>query len=74
VLLFNGILKDRSVGGGNVLTRPVLRLLRDLLSEESPEFDGELIVYGAACRLSDTTLKAENITFRQTPYEIPARA
>lgn len=73
-LLFNGILKDRSASGGNVLTRPVLRLLRDLLAEEASVFDGELVVYGAACRLSDTTLKAESITFRQIPYEIPARA
>lgn len=73
-LLFNGILKDRSPAGGNVLTRSVLKLLRDLLAAHAPDFDGELTVYGAACRLSEATLKAEGITFRQTPYEIPARA
>lgn len=73
-LLFNGILKDRSAGGGNVLTRPHLRLIRDDLTARAPGFDGDLIVYGAACRLSGDTLRAEGITFRQTPYEIPARA
>jgi adenine-specific DNA-methyltransferase len=69
-LLFNGILKDRSVGGGNVLTRSVLALLR---AELPAGFTGNLVVYGAACRLSEATLKAEGITFRQTPFDIPAR-
>lgn len=69
-LLYNGILKDRSPGGGNVLTRPVLRLIRDTLPGD---FAGDLVVYGAACRLSDETLKAETIRFRQTPYDISAR-
>ncbi|MBT9386329.1 site-specific DNA-methyltransferase [Pseudooceanicola sp. CBS1P-1] len=69
-LLYNGILKDRSPHGGNVLTRPVLRLLKDALPEG---FGGELVVYGTACRLSADTLKQENILFRQTPYDIAAR-
>ncbi|EDZ47401.1 adenine specific DNA methylase Mod [Rhodobacterales bacterium Y4I] len=69
-LLYNGILKDRSPGGGNVLTRPVLRLIREDLA---PGFEGNLIVYGAACRLSEDTLKTEGIIFRQTPYDISAR-
>lgn len=67
-LLFNGILKDRSAQGGNVLTHAVLKLIR-----ESSGFDGPLTVYGAACRLSDATLEAKRVTFRQTPYEIKAR-
>ena len=70
-LLYNGILKDRSPGGGNVLTRPVLRMIRDRLPEG---FDGDLVVYGAACRLSSATLTREGITFRQIPYDISARA
>ncbi|UWR92638.1 site-specific DNA-methyltransferase [Phaeobacter inhibens] len=69
-LLHNGILKDRSPGGGNVLTRPVLRLIRE---ELAPDFEGDLIVYGAACRLSEETLKTEGVVFRQTPYDISAR-
>lgn len=69
-LIYNGILRDRSPGGGNVLTRPVLRLIRE---ELAPDFEGDLIVYGAACRLSENTLKTEGIVFRQTPYDISAR-
>lgn len=69
-LLYNGILKDRTPQGGNVLTRPVLRLLKDELPEG---FDGDLVVYGTACRLSADTLKQEGILFRQTPYDIAVR-
>lgn len=69
-LLYNGILKDRTPQGGNVLTRPVLRLLKDALPEG---FDGDLVVYGTACRLSADTLKQEGILFRQTPYDIAVR-
>jgi adenine-specific DNA-methyltransferase len=69
-LLYNGILKDRTPQGGNVLTRPVLRLLKDALPEG---FDGDLVVYGTACRLSPDTLKQEGILFRQTPYDIAVR-
>lgn len=68
-LLYNGILRDRSAGGGNVLTHAVLRLIREDLGDHT----GPLTVYGAACRLSETTLKAEGITFKQTPYDISAR-
>ncbi len=69
-LLYNGILKDRTPQGGNVLTRPVLRLLKDALPGG---FDGDLVVYGTACRLSADTLKQEGILFRQTPYDIAVR-
>jgi site-specific DNA-methyltransferase (adenine-specific)/adenine-specific DNA-methyltransferase len=61
-LLFNGILGDKSAGGGNVLTRAVL--------EKLPKHDGPKVVYAAGCRLGKETLRAEQITFRQTPYEI----
>jgi hypothetical protein len=61
-LLFNGILGDKSVNGGNVLTSRTLALL--------PPHDGERVVYGTACRLSPARLKRERITFRQIPYEI----
>ncbi|MBM3859493.1 MAG: site-specific DNA-methyltransferase [Verrucomicrobia bacterium] len=61
-LLFNGILADKSVNGGNVLTRAVL--------EKLPKHDGPKVVYAAGCRLGKETLRAEQITFRQTPYEI----
>ncbi|MEI6083350.1 MAG: hypothetical protein WCS70_03520, partial [Verrucomicrobiota bacterium] len=61
-LLFNGILGEKSVNGGNVLTRPVLAKL--------PKHDGPKVIYAAGCRLGKESLRAEQITFRQTPYEI----
>lgn len=64
-LLYNGILGDKSSGGGNVLTK---KLLRDL-----PAFDGPRVIYGEACLLSDDRLRELNITFKQTPYDIKAR-
>lgn len=61
-LLYNGILKDKKVDGGNVLTSGILAKL--------PEFDGKRVIYGTACRFSDKRLRSENIIFKQTPYEI----
>jgi len=61
-LLFNGILGDDSTNGGNVLTRAVLARL--------PTFEGQKVIYGAGCLLGIDRLRAERITFRQTPYEV----
>ena len=61
-LLYNGILKDKTVNGGNVLTSPLLA--------ELPAHDGQKVIYGNACRLSEKRLRSEQIIFRQTPYEI----
>lgn len=61
-LLFNGILGDKSAGGGNILTRKVLA--------ELPPFDGHKVIYCAGCLLGKERLQAERITVRQTPYEI----
>jgi hypothetical protein len=61
-LLFNGIMGDKSVGGGNVLTNEILRRL--------PAHEGTKVVYGEGCRLGAARLKREGIVFRQIPYEI----
>lgn len=66
-LLFNGILRDRTPQGGNVLTRATLALIRQHLP---PGFTGMLTVYATACRLSPATLKREGVQFRQTPYDL----
>jgi adenine-specific DNA-methyltransferase len=58
-LLYNGILGDRSVGGGNVLTGAVFDVL--------PKFDGPKVIYAAANRLGARATR-EGISFRQTPY------
>lgn len=70
-LLYNGILKDRSVSGGNVLTRATLGVIRQ---DVPPGFAGPLLVYGERCLLSPATLEREGVVFRQTPYDVKARA
>ncbi len=64
-LLYNGILKDKSVDGGNVLTQPILDSL--------PKHDGPKVIYAASNRVSPARLKAHGITFKQTPYAIKVR-
>jgi DNA modification methylase len=61
-LLFNGVLGDKSVNGGNVLTSRILDRLK--------AHDGPRIVYGEGCRLSAARLHREKIVFRQVPYEV----
>ena len=68
-VLYNGILRDKSIGGGNVLTRRTLHVIRSAAGG----FDGPLTVYGARSALSAATLKAERLTFKQTPYDVKAR-
>jgi site-specific DNA-methyltransferase (adenine-specific)/adenine-specific DNA-methyltransferase len=60
-LLYNGILKDRSVAGGNVLTGPVFELL--------PKSAGPKVIYAAANRMGGRAAR-EGITFKQTPYAL----
>jgi site-specific DNA-methyltransferase (adenine-specific)/adenine-specific DNA-methyltransferase len=61
-LLYNGILKDKTVDGGNVLTNATLALL--------PTHAGPRVIYAAGCRFSRERQKREQITFKQTPYAI----
>lgn len=68
-LLYNGVLGDRSVSGGNVLTRRAL----DAIREAGKGFAGPLTVYGERTVLSVATLKTEQVEFRQTPYDVKAR-
>lgn len=60
-LLYNGILKDISLAGGNVLTPAVYAAL--------PPFGGPKVIFAAANRLGARTAR-EGITFKQTPYEL----
>lgn len=61
-LLHNGILKDKTVAGGNVLTVGVLDVL--------PAFAGPKTIYAAACRLGAPRLQRGQIAFKQTPYAL----
>lgn len=69
-LLYNGILGDKSVSGGNVLTRKTLAVIRAALPEG---FAGPVTIYGERSALSDATLTREQISFKQTPYDVKAR-
>ena len=67
-LLYNGILGDKSVSGGNVLTGALLASIR-----EQAGHDGPLTIYGEASRIGAARLKVEGVTFKQTPYDVKAR-
>lgn len=60
-LLYNGILKDKSIAGGNVLTGPVFDIL--------PKFSGPKVIYAAANRMGGRGAR-ESISFKQTPYAL----
>ena len=63
-LLFNGILGDRKPQGGNVLTQAVFDSL--------PPHNGRKIIYGEMSRFQKVRLDAENIVFKQIPYDVRA--
>ncbi|WP_287496761.1 site-specific DNA-methyltransferase [Pandoraea sp. CB10b_02] len=67
-LLYNGILGDRRPAGGNVLNSAVLAHIRTLCPSPMP-----VVVYGETSRVGPARLAAEEITFRQIPYDISMR-
>ncbi|WP_394663116.1 site-specific DNA-methyltransferase [uncultured Sphingomonas sp.] len=67
-LLYNGILGDRSVSGGNVLTAALLERLR-----AESGWDGPMTVYGEWSKLGAARLTEAQVAFKQTPYDVKAR-
>ena len=65
-LLYNGILKDKTPDGGNVLTTKVLSLL--------PKHNGPKVIYGTACKIGSVRLRKLNIVFKQLPYKLKVDA
>jgi len=63
-LLYNGILKDKSIDGGNVLTRPLLQTL--------PAHTGKRVIYANSSRLGEKALQAANVIFQPIPWAIQA--
>jgi site-specific DNA-methyltransferase (adenine-specific)/adenine-specific DNA-methyltransferase len=61
-LLYNGILKDKTIKGGNVLTTTILAAL--------PGHAGPKVIYGTACRIDHDRLRREGIVFKQLPYKL----
>ena len=72
-LLYNGILRDKRVSGGNILTRSALAECRNAASAGGLGSGGNLIIYGNGNRLSARTLRAAMAEFRQIPYEVKKR-
>ena len=64
-LLYNGILGDKKPDGGNVLTQKIFDTL--------PKFNGKKVIYGEASRMNEDKRILNNITFKQTPYDVKAR-
>jgi adenine-specific DNA-methyltransferase len=48
-VLYNGVLGDKSVNGGNVLTRGTLQVIREAIQKADYTFTGPLTVYGERC-------------------------
>ncbi len=67
-LLYNGILGDRRPASGNVLTGKVLQAINDIVPHAGPK-----VAFGESCRLSASRLGANDMRFRQIPYDIRAR-
>lgn len=67
-LLYNGILGDRRPASGNVLTHAVLQAINDIFPHA-----GRKVIYGETTRLGAARLAAENITFKQIPYDVKMR-
>lgn len=70
-LLFNGILKDRSIDGGNALCRETLAVIQEH-NAAHPGIE-QTVVYGTSERLSKARQKREGIVFKQIPYSIRDR-
>ncbi|MDR0326665.1 MAG: site-specific DNA-methyltransferase [Planctomycetaceae bacterium] len=66
-LLYNGILGDKSIGGGNVLTSKTLKTIIENIGDR--EYD-KMVVYGESSRIGEAKLKRLKIEFKQIPYEV----
>ena len=69
-LLYNGILRDKKVDGGNVLTNKTLNVILEDMKHQPYE---KLVIYGESSRILQARLKSLCIEFKQTPYDIKAR-
>ena len=69
-MLSAAVLHDRSVNGGNVLTRQTLGVIKEDLGQAEYR---KLVVYGEWNKLGEERLKDEKIEFRQTPYDVVTR-
>lgn len=68
-LLFNGVLGDAKINGGNVLTAKTLAAIREAGGAKA----GKMVVYGKGCSFGDARLQKERIEFKQIPYDCEKR-
>ena len=78
-LLYNGVFGDKQPGNGNVLTHATLKHIREEIARAHPSYieenpDYPLTIYGEQSRLTPATLDRVRIAFKQTPYDVKARA
>jgi adenine-specific DNA-methyltransferase len=66
-LLYNGILGDKSVGGGNVLTSKTLKAITDAIGDK--EYS-KMVIYGEWSKIGSEKLKRLGIEFKQIPYMV----
>ena len=64
-LLYNGILRDKNPGGGNVLTQKMFETL--------PPFAGKKVIYGETTKINEDKQKQNGITFKRIPYVLEAK-
>jgi adenine-specific DNA-methyltransferase len=69
-LLYNGILHDRRIDGGNILTSKTLAAIESDMNNAACD---RLMVYGEASRIGSARLKELGIEFKQTPYDVRAK-
>ncbi|MDR1485082.1 MAG: site-specific DNA-methyltransferase [Planctomycetaceae bacterium] len=69
-LLYNGILHDRRINGGNVLTTPMLEII--ISDADNVQYDS-LVVYGEYSCIGEKCLKADKIIFKQIPYDLKVK-
>lgn len=68
-LLYNGILKNKTELGGNVLNGRTLACL----NEVAPNQSMPKVIYGARTRFDKTKLAQLGVTFHQLPYELAVK-
>lgn len=64
-LLYNGILGDKTLAGGNMLTMKVLAGL--------PKHNGPMVIYGEGTNMTNDRLRSLGIKFKKTPNDIRVR-
>lgn len=69
-LLYSGVLDDKKINGGNVLTTKTLLAIR--AQADRVDLD-KIVVYGNGCNFGKYRLEQEKVDFKQIPYDCKKR-